>query len=145
MAHWHTLIGRLLTNFQISATLSKKVLSFFPNCIHFHFNLEVEVDNFFEKIRTFLLRVADIWKLVFSLPILLSKRSYPCKGTFKAKRAIPFPFSFHSDFCHYRPTLLTSGDQITNLWSCNFWSDQILFLSNICLFNSKRPKPNSIS
>ena len=48
-------IGRLLTNFQISATLSKKVLIFPPNCIHTHFNFksEVEVDTFFEKIRTF--------------------------------------------------------------------------------------------
>ena len=35
-------IGRLLTKFQISATLSKKVLIFPPNCIHFQFNFKNE-------------------------------------------------------------------------------------------------------
>ena len=33
-------IERLHTNFQISATLSKKVLIFSPNCIHFLFNFK---------------------------------------------------------------------------------------------------------
>ena len=38
-------IGRLHTNFQISATLSKKVLIFSPNFIHFHFHFHFKVDK----------------------------------------------------------------------------------------------------
>ena len=47
-------IGRLLTNFQISATLSKKVLIFLQIVSNSTLTLkiEVEVDKFFEKIRT---------------------------------------------------------------------------------------------
>ena len=44
-------IVRLHTNFEILATLSKKVLIFVPKC---HFS------NFGTKLRTFLLRVAEI-------------------------------------------------------------------------------------
>ena len=52
-------IGRLHTNFQITATLSKKVLIFSKILSTFTFKVEVEVevDTIWGKIRTFLLRV----------------------------------------------------------------------------------------
>ena len=55
-------IGRLFTNFQISANLSKKV-RIFPQIVStstLTLKVEMKVDTFFEKIRTFLLRVAEL-------------------------------------------------------------------------------------
>ena len=42
-------IGRLHTNFQISATLSKKYLIFSKNLSTSTFDVEVEVDTIWEK------------------------------------------------------------------------------------------------
>ena len=55
-------IGRLHTNYQISATLSKKVLIFSQIVSTSTLTLKVEVEaaKTFEKIRTILLRVAKI-------------------------------------------------------------------------------------
>ena len=55
----------------------------------------------------FKLKVAETRKLLCSLPIRLSKSSHPCKGTFKAKRAIPFPaFSFQNKLFDDETTLV---------------------------------------
>ena len=60
------------------------------------------------KIRTFLLRVAETWKLVCSLPIRLSKRSHPYKEHLMQKQLSPSPSpsTFSPNHSHDRPTLL---------------------------------------